>query len=129
MNDNIEPTTSCNITVIRGNVHGEPHVRDLPAGGVVAQFDVTTRIRCDGRDSSVSVPVAWTDPSTAQLGVLLAGAEVVVVGTVRRRFFRVGGSTQSRTEVVAEAVIPTRRRKRVDAALREAAERLLDLAA
>ena len=129
MNDSIEPTTSCNVTVILGTVHGEPHVRDLPAGGAVAQFDVSTRIVCDGRESSVSVPIAWNDPSAAQLGVLVAGADVVVVGTVRRRFFRVGGSTQSRTEVVAEAVIPTRRRKRVDAALRDAAERLLELAA
>ncbi len=129
MNENIEPPTSCNVTVIRGNVHGEPHVRDLPAGGVVAQFDVTTRIRCDRQASSVSVPIAWTDPTTAQLGLLVSGAEVVVVGTVRRRFFRVGGSTQSRTEVVADAVIPTRRRKQVEAALREAADRLLDSAA
>lgn len=129
MNDNIEPATSCNVTVIRGTVHGEPHVRDLPAGGVVAQFDVTTRIRCDGRESSVSVPIAWNDPTAAQLGVVVAGAELVVVGTVRRRFFRVGGSTQSRTEVVADTVIPARRHKRVSAALREAADRLLDLAA
>jgi single-strand DNA-binding protein len=75
------------------------------------------------------VPIAWNDPTSAQLGVLIPGAEVVVVGTVRRRFFRVGGATQSRTEVVADAVIPARRHKRVSAALREAADRLLDLAA
>ena len=129
MNDHIEPTTSCNVTVIRGNVHGDPHLRELPAGGVVAQFDVTTRLRCDGRASSVSVPIAWNDPTAAQLGVLVAGAEVVVIGTVRRRFFRVGGSTQSRTEVVADTVIPARRHRRVAAALREAADLLLDLAA
>lgn len=129
MNDSNESSAASNVAVIRGAVHGEPHVRDLPGGGLVAQFDMTTRIRCDGRDSSISVPIAWNDPTAAQLGVLVPGAEMVVIGTVRRRFFRVGGATQSRTEVVADAVIPARRHKRVSTALREAAERLLDLAA
>ena len=129
MNDSIEPSALCNVAVIRGAVHSEPHVRDLPAGRIVAQFDVTTIVRCDGREANVSVPIAWNDPTTAQLGVLVPGAEVVVVGTVRRRFFRVGGATQSRTEVVADAVIPARRHKRVSTVLREAADRLLDLAA
>lgn len=128
MNDSNVPTTSCNVTVIRGSVHGEPNLRDLPAGGVVAQFDVTTRVPVDGRSSTVSVPIAWNDPTAAQLGVLVPGAEVVVVGTVRRRFFRVGGATQSRTEVVADTVVPTRRRKQVAASLRSAADRVLDVA-
>jgi single-strand DNA-binding protein len=128
MNHSVEPTTSCNVTVVRGTVHGEPTLRDLPAGSVVAQFDVTTRVPSDGRASSVSVPIAWNDPTVAQLGVLVAGAEVVVVGTVRRRFFRVGGATQSRTEVVADTVVPPRRRKQVAAALRDAADRVLDVA-
>jgi single-strand DNA-binding protein len=128
MNDRIDPTTTCNVTVIRGTVHAEPHQRDLPAGGMVAQFDLTTRLIADGRESSVSVPVAWNDPTPADLGVVVPGAELVVVGTVRRRFFRVGGATQSRTEVVADAVVPTRRRKQVAAALRGAADRVLGIA-
>jgi single-strand DNA-binding protein len=49
---------------------------------------------------------------------------VVVTGRVRRRFFRAGGYTQSRTEVVADAVVPTRRRKRVDAVLEAVLEPL-----
>ena len=44
------------------------------------------------------------------------GVDVVVIGTVRRRFFRVGGATQSRTEIVADVVIPARRRRRVETA-------------
>ena len=48
---------------------------------------------------------------------------MVVTGRVRRRFFRAGGSTQSRTEVVADVVVPTRQRKKakqaVDAAVDE----------
>lgn len=115
-----------NLAVIRGTVPSEPQTRDLPAGGMVVQFDVTTRIDNDGREANVSVPIAWNDPTAVQLGILVPGAEVVVVGTVRRRFFRVGGATQSRTEVVADEVIPARRHKGVRAALRVAADRLLD---
>ncbi len=129
MNDSNESAASSNVAVIRGALRGEPLARDLPGGGVVVQFDVSTRVRSDGRRCTVSVPVAWNDPTPSQLGILVPGVEVVVVGTVRRRFFRVGGATQSRTEVVAESVIPARRRRRVAAALSEAADRLLDLAA
>ena len=48
------------------------------------------------------------------------GAEVVVTGHVRRRFFRAGGGTQSRTEVVADAVVPARSRARVRRAIDDA---------
>ncbi len=118
-----------NIAVIRGPIHADPNVRELPGGGVVVQFDVSTITESDGREVTVSVPVAWHDPTAAQLGIVTSGAEVVVIGAVRRRFFRVGGATQSRTEVVAEAVVPTRQRKRIATALHEAADRVLDLAA
>ncbi len=128
MNDHDEAVPG-NIAVIRGSVRAEPTVRELPGGGVVVQFDVATTTECDGRQLSVSVPIAWNDPTTTQLGVLFGGAEVLVVGTVRRRFFRVGGVTQSRTEVVADAVVPARQHKRVVTALRAAADRVLDLAA
>ncbi len=126
MNDNDAPLVLNNLAMIRGVMPHDPQQRELPAGGIVVQFDVTTRIESDAKVVTVSVPVAWNDPSTAQLGVLVAGVEVVVFGTVRRRFFRVGGATQSRTEVVADAVIPARRHQRVALALREAADRLLD---
>jgi hypothetical protein len=38
-------------------------------------------------------------------------------GSIRRRFFRAGGATQSRTEVVAEQVIAADRRRQVIRAL------------
>ena len=129
MHDNNDSAVLNNVAIIRGAVRSDPQPRDLPSGGVVVQFDVVTRVPAEGRTVNVSVPIAWNDPTSAQLGVLVDGAEVVVVGTVRRRFFRVGGATQSRTEVVADEVIPTRRHKRVAAALRGAADRLLDVAA
>ena len=52
---------------------------------------------------------------------------VLVVGRVRRRFFRVGGSLQSRTEVVADVVLAARQRRRADAA-RQAVVRALGAA-
>ncbi len=128
MNDH-DDTIPGNIAVIRGSIRAEPTVRELPGGGVVVQFDVATTTERDGRQLSVSVPIAWNDPTTTQRGILAGGSEVLVVGTVRRRFFRVGGVTQSRTEVVADAVVPVRQHKRLATALRSAADRVLDLAA
>jgi single-strand DNA-binding protein len=48
------------------------------------------------------VPVAWYGAKRPLR--LLAGDEVVVTGMVRRRWFRAGGGSQSRTEVVAAGV-------------------------
>lgn len=93
-----------NVVVLCGTLSAEPRPRELPSGTTLTQFDVTTRV-----DSGThSVPVAWFDPPSSASS-LTAGEAVVVVGTVRRRFFRAGGVTQSRTEVVAERVVPARR--------------------
>jgi single-strand DNA-binding protein len=50
------------------------------------------------------------------------GEEVLVVGRVRRRFFRAGGATQSRTEVAATLAVPTRRAAAAAKALEAAVE-------
>ncbi len=124
---NEHPTRPTNVVVVCGSVRGTPTARTLPSGSTVLQFDVTTVVddpgEPTGRRTTVSVPVAWNDPSDA--GRVVEGAELVVTGTVRRRFFRVGGATQSRTEVVADAVIPVRRRKQVADALGALAGRLV----
>jgi single-strand DNA-binding protein len=49
---------------------------------------------------------------------------VVVVGHVHRRYFRSGGATQSRTEVVVREVLPARQRAKVARALARAADDL-----
>ena len=128
MNDGNERGALANIAIIRGVVHGDPTPRELPGGGTVVQFDVSTRSGSDGPGLAVSVPIAWNDPTAAQLAMLVPGADVTVVGTVRRRSFRVAGATQSRTEVVVDVVVPSRQHKRVSAALRQAADRILDVA-
>ena len=94
-----------NVVVLRGRVTAEPSARSLPSGRTVTQIELTTA--CDG--TAVSVPVVVDDRAVTCAG----GDEVVVVGHVRRRFFRAGGVTQSRTEVVARDVIPATRRKAV----------------
>lgn len=94
-----------NLVVLRGTISGEPHVRELPSGDSVTQLVVTTRV--DG--VATTVPVAVHDRVVAAR----AGDEVVVVGHVRRRFFRAGGVTQSRTEVIAERLVRAGRRATV----------------
>lgn len=102
-----------NLTVLRGIVTSEPQHRELPSGSKVVNIEVTTRTDT----LTASVPVVLHD----QRIDVVTGDEVVVVGHVRRRFFRAGGVTQSRTEVVAARVVPARRtrtaRRAVDAAI------------
>lgn len=98
-----------NVAVLRGTISSEPRERELPSGGAVTNVEVTTVVD-DGR---VSVPVVVHDRTVS----LAAGDDVVVVGYVRRRFFRVGGATQSRTEVVAHQVVPARRRRTAERAV------------
>jgi single-strand DNA-binding protein len=106
-----------NVVVLRGRVTSDPVVRELPSGSTVTQVELTTS--CDG--AAVSVPVVVDDrPVTC-----LAGDELIVVGHVRRRFFRAGGTTQSRTEVVAADVVPAGRRRAVERAIARARAALL----
>ena len=102
------PLDHHNLVVLNGALAAEPRRRELPSGTEIAEFDLTTR----GNSGAVSVPISWPAPSTLA-DLLHAGDEVMVVGTVRRRFFRSAGATASRTEVVPLRVAlrrPDRRR-------------------
>ena len=109
--------TGTNLAVLVGTLTGAPELRPLPSGQVVTTLQVTVH-RVGERDESV--PVAWFDAPTPT-ATWEVGDEVLVTGRTVRRFFRAGGTTQSRTEVVANVVIPTRRaaaaRKALAAAL------------
>ena len=87
-----------NIVILRGTLTRPAEQRVLPSGDVVVAYEVRV-VRDEG--PAESVPVVWSPP--AGRGLLAAGEEVVVTGRVRRRFYRAGGATQSRTEVVAVA--------------------------
>jgi single-strand DNA-binding protein len=109
-----------NVVVVKGKLSRPPEVRELPSGDHVVSLDVTVRPP-EGR--SETVPVVWYAAPAGALH-LEQGTEVVVTGRVRRRFYRTGGTTQSRTEVVASAVIPTSRRQRASKAVERAVAEL-----
>ena len=112
-------TAAVNVVVLGGRLTRPAEVRTLASGERLATYEVA--VPSDERAGSV--PVVWPGPP-ASAEVFAAGLEVVVVGWVRRRFFRAGGATQSRTEVVAEAVVPARQAKRAAAVVERARGRL-----
>jgi single-strand DNA-binding protein len=107
-----------NLVVLRGVLARPAQNVELPSGSRLLTLEVTVR-RPDG--PAEPVPVAWIDPP-AWASTLDASSEVVVFGRVRRRFFRSGGATQSRTEVVASRVVRASARSKVAAVLAEAVE-------
>lgn len=113
-----------NVVVVAGRLSRPAEQRVLPSGERLIAVQVTVD-RADER--AETVPVVWFD-APASAATLDVDEAVVVVGRVRRRFFRAGGSTQSRTEVVADRVVPTRRVKSARTALAAATSYLEDAA-
>lgn len=107
-----------NICVLAGTVTSEPDLRELRNGLSVLQFDLSTPLEGE----NISVPVSWPDPTASQQTSFGLGDNVVIVGSVRRRFFRVGAQTQSRTEVIVESLVPQRRVKSARALVAATAE-------
>ncbi|HWW52220.1 MAG TPA: hypothetical protein VNY84_00515 [Acidimicrobiales bacterium] len=112
-----------NVAVVRGCLSRPPLVRELPSKDRVANLEVTVAADRSGR--AHSVPVVVADPPDWVVG-LNQGAEVVVLGQVRRRFFRAGNTTGSRTEVVAERVVMASQARRVEALVQRATRSLND---
>lgn len=96
-----------NVVMIRGTLSSDPRELALASGSLLLQWEVTT----DG-EARCSVPVVWFDPPASVRG-LGAGTEVVVSGLIRRRFYRVGATTSSKTEVVASRGARAGRRRAV----------------
>ena len=103
-----------NVTILQGTLSRPPERRTLPSGDELVAYEVT--VAAEGYRRAEGVPVVWLDAPTSAAELEVA-AEVVVVGRVRRRFFRAGGATQSRTEVVADQVVPARQVKRASRAV------------
>ena len=93
-----------NLVVLRGVIRRDPEYRSLPSGDELLSFDLTVR---DDDLPAETVPVAWLNPAVSA-SKLAESDDVVVIGRVRRRFFRAAGSTASRTEVLAERVLSAR---------------------
>ena len=102
-----------NIVVLIARLSRPAEERILPSEDRLVQYELT--VAREGAKAE-SVPVVWFDPP-ASAATLDVDEEVVVVGRVRRRFFRTAGGTQSRTEVVADVVVPRRQTKKAAAAL------------
>lgn len=109
-----------NVAVVIGRLTRPPSQRILPSGDGLVHYEVTIRRPGERADT---VPVVWPGAPASALDHG-AGDRVVVVGRVRRRFFRAGGTTASRTEIVAERVLAQRQRRRVRAAVAAAEARL-----
>lgn len=92
-----------NCVVLRGTVSSDPEVRELSTGKVVTSFNLSTTTGAGTWSVPVSIEGTLVDGVDE-------GVDVVVVGGVRRRFFRSGGSVQSRTEVSATKVVASRKR-------------------
>src|SRR4051795_7004884 len=110
-----------NVAVLIGRLSRPAEPRALPSGDRLVQYEVTIPSET-GR--AESVPVVWIDaPASAEYYDV--DEKVVVVGRVRRRFFKTAGGTQSRTEVVADQVVLRRHAKKVATAL-DRAHALID---
>ncbi len=109
-----------NLAVLLGTLSKTPEPRLLADGSTVWELDLS--IRQEGHPTA-TVPVSWaTPPSGVEPGSWSSGDELLVVGAVRRRFYRAGGATVSRTDVLADAVVPARQRKRAATVLADALE-------
>lgn len=113
-----------NVVVLVGKLARPAEVRELPSGDRLVAYEVT--VPRPG-ERAESVPVVWFE-APVRAAEMPVDEQVIVVGRVRRRFFRAGGGTQSRTEVVAEAVVATRQAKRARSALNSVQARLEEAA-
>lgn len=111
-----------NVVVLIGRLARPAETRELPSGDRLVSYEVT--VDRPG-ERAETVPVVWM-AAPASAGDHDVDERMVVVGRVRRRFFRTAGGTQSRTEVVAEAVVSARHAKRAAAAIERARARLAD---
>lgn len=114
-----------NIVVLVGHLSSPPRLTELPSGDQRWAFELSCSsdpaspipsASAAGESVVLSVPVAVAVPVTG-IQRFDTGTELVIAGVVRRRFYRVGGVTQSRTEVVAQAVVAITPRRPLDRAL------------
>jgi single-strand DNA-binding protein len=119
--DTIEDVPTVNLVVLRGVASGPPEVRTLTSGMRVATLSVRVHALDPG---ATSVPVSVREPA-AWVEDLDEGDPVVVVGALRRRFFRTAaGATGARVEVEARVVGKGTDRRRLESARRRAQSEL-----
>ncbi len=107
-----------NFCVVQGLVVGEPRIAELPSGETALSFDVQTH-----GENRASVPVEWTG-SASSMPTVQTDYAVAVVGTVARRFYRAGGSIQTRVYISPETIV-VRQPKRQERIIRSKLEQVL----
>lgn len=89
-----------------GRVSSEPVLRTMPSGDELLTFNLVVR-RPAGHDTRQSVDTiecaAWTARTRRSVARLREDDTVCVIGALRRRFQRTGGSPQSRYTVELSA--------------------------
>ena len=123
------PDTGCNLAVLWGRYSAGVEVRTLESGRRLASLAVRTppaaapRRRPGSSGGATSVPVTVWDPP-AWVEALEADDPLVVVGTVRRRFFATrAGGRGAKAEVEAVSIARASRAQ-LDRAFRRAADAL-----
>ena len=115
--DPIDDIPTVNLAVLRGVASAPAEIRTLDSGLRIASLSVRTHALDPG---ATSIPVAVREPA-AWVEDLDEGDPVVVVGAIRRRFFRTGaGATGARVEVEARIIGKGTDRRRLDSARRRA---------
>ena len=119
--ESLERSAQLNLVVVRGECSGPPELRELESGHRLAALSV----RAPGPDGrATSVPVTVWEPA-AWVEQLDEGSDVIVVGAVRRRFFRAAaGGAAARVDVEAVFIGRAGQRRQLDAALRRTQETL-----
>jgi single-strand DNA-binding protein len=114
-----------NVVVLVGHLSSTPRRTQLPSGDERWAFELSCAsdpaspvpaASVAGETVTLSVPVTVASP-IAGIEAFDTGTELVVTGVVRRRFYRAGGITHSRTEVVAQSVVQITARRSADRAL------------
>jgi single-strand DNA-binding protein len=100
-----------NVVLVHGVATGAPVARVASDGSTRWSLDV----RADG--GVVPVVLDGDAAGGADPGSWQEGTPLVILGAVRRRFFRAGGATQSRTEVLAARCVELTRSRTLARAL------------
>ena len=119
--DPVPNIPTVNLVVLRGVASAPAEIRTLTSGLRIATLSVRVHALDPG---ATSVPVAVREPA-AWVEDVDEGDPVVVVGALRRRFFRTAtGATGARVEVEARVIGKGTDRRRLESVLRRAESEL-----
>lgn len=85
-------TNNINTVHLTGTVRTEPRLRELPTGVGLWVFELDTH--------GATLPIIYDGP----LVPWAKGTQVDITGMVVSRYFRVGGATQRKIEVLANSI-------------------------